>query len=417
MKKVMILIIFIIIVIFSFFFYNNNEQEKSLIDLLNNIKGEISLDNYYIFGNHFNFNGCINEELTNAQLVLMNENQEIELKVESEYTNDKTCFYVSDKINDGIKLDDLEVGEYLLLIKSNEDYYSFINNTKYDDLKYYTITKNKKNNEVKIMFDSADKKNYVKFKIKRANLPDNVYDIVIDPGHGGKDSGATAKLNGKTYYESNLTLKISLLLKEKLESAGLKVKLTRDSDVFLSNYDKGGRSVIPNYYNSKLSISLHLNSSTGNQKYGGVEVYIPNDVNLDFAKIISTNMGNEIGISKRLTNKVSDGIYFTYFDEYDIESANKSMIEKKMKPYDIKLGSPYMYMIREVGGICTHAYVDDRNQDYGENMYYDSNKVSEPYLIEMGYMNYEPDLIKIVNNPEKIVESLYNSLLEYVDIS
>ena len=55
------------------------------------------------------------------------------------------------------------------------------------------------------------------------NVDDNVYDVVIDPGHGGMDSGASK--NG--HNEEELTLELAMKVKEKLEASGLKVKLTR----------------------------------------------------------------------------------------------------------------------------------------------------------------------------------------------
>lgn len=417
MKKIMVLTIIIIVSIFSFFFYKNNIKEEKLIDLLENAKGEFEIDNYYIFGTHFNFNACMDEKIEDMELVLKNNEEEIILTSDFYYNDDKTCFSISDKLNDGIYLDDLKIGNYLLLVKINEEYYSFINKTEYKDLEYYTITKNSKNNKIKIIFDNSDDKNYVEFKIKESKLPDNVYDIAIDPGHGGKDSGAIGTLDGNNYYEANLTLNVATKVKEELENYGLKVKLTRDSDVYLSNYDKGGRAVIPNQFNTKYSLSLHLNSSTGNQKYGGVEVYIPNDVELDFAELLSSNIAKEVDYSKKITNKVSDGIYFTYFDENDIESAKKDMKEKKLTPYDIKLGAPYMYMIREVGGVCTYAYVDGRNDYYGLNPYYNSNKVSEPYLIEMAYMNYDSNLRKVVKEPKLVSNAIVESIVEYLNLS
>lgn len=50
--------------------------------------------------------------------------------------------------------------------------------------------------------------------------------VVIDPGHGGLDNGASI---GKI-YESELNLKISFALKDELESRGAKVYMTREDE-------------------------------------------------------------------------------------------------------------------------------------------------------------------------------------------
>ena len=88
-----------------------------------------------------------------------------------------------------------------------------------------------------------------------------------------------------------------------------------------------------------------------------------------------------------------------------------------MMPYDITLGAPYMYMIREVGGIHTYAYIDGRNEVYGLNKYYNSNQTAEPYLIELAYINYSEDLKKVLNNPEEFSSAVSSAIKEYLNIS
>ena len=76
-----------------------------------------------------------------------------------------------------------------------------------------------------------------------------------------------------------------------------------------------------------------------------------------------------------------------------------------------------MFMIREVGGINTYAYVDGRNEYYGLNKFYSSNITTEPYLLELGYMNYEDDLEKLVLHPELFSSAISKSIKEYLNIS
>jgi hypothetical protein len=93
------------------------------------------------------------------------------------------------------------------------------------------------------------------------------------------------------------------------------------------------------------------------------------------------------------------------------------MEEENMQPYNMILGSPYMYMIREVGGIHTGAYIDGRNSYYGINPYYNSIKTAEPYLLELGYINYPSDLTKALNNPELFSNAVSESIKEYLKLS
>lgn len=59
-----------------------------------------------------------------------------------------------------------------------------------------------------------------------------MYKVVLDPGHGGYDSGAT----GFGLLEKDLNLKESLYLKAELERCGISVGLTRQVCCCTSNW-------------------------------------------------------------------------------------------------------------------------------------------------------------------------------------
>ena len=417
MKKKLIFILILIIVGFCYYKFIYLNDVKRIIEQTQERSFEV--EKYSIFGTHLNINGCIDETLEgDLSLVLKNVEEEIVIDSIFEKEENKTCFALSDKNNEGIYLDELKLGNHTLLVKQGEDkFYTLENKTDYNNLEYYTITRNNKNNKINIDFSKHYNKNYLNIRIKSQALPEDIYDITIDPGHGGNDSGASYKLNGKTYNESDLTLEVSLLLKSELEDLGLKVKLTREDDIYLDSYGEEGRAVIPNEVKAKYSLSLHLNSANGFMNYGGVEIYIPNDINYDFATMLANNISKIVNYSKKGTDKISNGVYFTYFSKQDVSDSIKDMIDNNMEPYDIKVGSPYMYMIREVGGINTNAYIDGRNEKYGLNKYYNSNHTAEPYLIELCYINYKKDLESIVNKPEAFSEAISNSIKEYLNIS
>lgn len=103
--------------------------------------------------------------------------------------------------------------------------------------------------------------------IPRADLTTTrVRTIVIDPGHGGKDPG-TKGMTSLTEKEVNLD--IAKRLKELLQEAGLKVIMTRQTDVFVT---LPGRTEIASKSDADLFVSIHANSSP-NRKTDGIEVY------------------------------------------------------------------------------------------------------------------------------------------------
>ncbi len=91
--------------------------------------------------------------------------------------------------------------------------------------------------------------------------------IVIDPGHGGTDQGATNKALGS--MEKTYTLDVSLRLRRLLEGAGYRVLLTRDADYDLP---KLLRSETATRADADLFVSVHFNSIYPNTKTTGVEV-------------------------------------------------------------------------------------------------------------------------------------------------
>lgn len=75
--------------------------------------------------------------------------------------------------------------------------------------------------------------------------------VIIDPGHGGDDNGAT--LPGKL-QEKDLTLVLARLLRAELEERGVSVRMLRDSDVSLS---LERRAELANEARPNLYVALH----------------------------------------------------------------------------------------------------------------------------------------------------------------
>ena len=98
------------------------------------------------------------------------------------------------------------------------------------------------------------------------------YVIVLDPGHGGTDSGAENQNGISSESESRLTLKIANYVKQELEkSSQFVVYMTRTDDSYV------GLSERVNYAASKnadILVSLHLNSADS-KTANGAEILVP----------------------------------------------------------------------------------------------------------------------------------------------
>jgi len=93
-----------------------------------------------------------------------------------------------------------------------------------------------------------------------------VREIVIDAGHGGKDPGAIGRFGEQ---EKKIVLDISMRLKKILQNKGIKVKMTRARDEFISLQK---RTEIASRSKADLFVSIHANSSPVRSVHG-LEVY------------------------------------------------------------------------------------------------------------------------------------------------
>jgi N-acetylmuramoyl-L-alanine amidase len=165
--------------------------------------------------------------------------------------------------------------------------------------------------------------------------------IVIDAGHGGKDSGCHG---AKKTYEKHITLKIALKLGKYIEDAypDLKVIYTRKKDVFIPLFE---RAHLANKHKADLFISIHCNAVPKLTKKGkrvqGTETYVmglhTTKENLDVAK-----RENEVILLEKNYKKNYDGfdpnspeghiMLSMYQDAYQSQSINLAeKIDKQFK--------------------------------------------------------------------------------------
>ena len=123
--------------------------------------------------------------------------------------------------------------------------------------------------------------------------------VMIDPGHGGSDTGTTGKPLGGI-REKDYTLNTSLATTEYLRSKGFNVIMTRDTDKTLS---LGNRTALSNSLKPDLFTSIHYNGSTNKQGHGVEVFYKLKDKNGGTTKTVATNILNRILEKFKLTNR------------------------------------------------------------------------------------------------------------------
>ena len=109
--------------------------------------------------------------------------------------------------------------------------------------------------------------------------------IALDPGHGGKQPGATANIGGKQVLEKTLTLQFANTLKSKLTAMGATVVMSRSADtsITLSEVEAFTRKEQPDLF-----ISIHMNSNDSSKPYGP-SVHYFYEQSFDLAKSVYNN--------------------------------------------------------------------------------------------------------------------------------
>ena len=116
----------------------------------------------------------------------------------------------------------------------------------------------------------------------RVKNPKEVYDkvLLLDAGHGGKDPGTS----GNGMQEKNLNLTIAQKIAQKLQGSGIKVYMTRDSDVYPEN---STRAKTANDI-ADLMVSIHMNS--GPETANGTETLYQVHANDNAARLTSKQL-------------------------------------------------------------------------------------------------------------------------------
>lgn len=231
------------------------------------------------------------------------------------------------------------------------------------------------------------------------NLLSSSYKVVIDPGHGGKDSGAVSR-DGQI-YEKNLNIDIANAAANYLRSNGVQVVMTRSDDSWVELKE---RSTLSNIVNPNLYVSFHNDTASGSGN-GAHVIYSAKDINGGPSKILATNILNSIDINTE-QNKSSRGIWTrtlddgrdyyhvirevnapsvivecSYMNPTDIQAVNTSQKRKVMGEAIAKAILKTLPLLKDYSGHWAENYiVDFLNKGYisgySEGIFKPDNKIT-----------------------------------------
>src|SRR5438034_7398758 len=136
--------------------------------------------------------------------------------------------------------------------------------------------------------------------------------VVVDAGHGGKDSGAYRRYGPP---EKLVTLDVAQRLNSKLRESQLKTVMTRSSDVFIPLDE---RVTIENSQKNAIFVSIHFNDSD-RRGIRGFETYYHSGASFDLANQIQAKM-------MTIPNSANGGVHTANFRVLRLDSCHAVLV-------------------------------------------------------------------------------------------
>jgi len=216
--------------------------------------------------------------------------------------------------------------------------------------------------------------------------------IVIDAGHGGNDPGAIGRRSH--VKEKNLTLQLARKLKSILEAEGIKVTMTRDSDIFIP---LPMRSEIANKSGADLFVSVHINASRS-RLMRGFECYYLSNATDDNARALEAFENSSLKMDEAASAQHSRPLDKTLWD--------MTLTENRLESAQL------------AGSICDSVDESLATGDRGIRTarFYVLKHTNIPaVLVETGYLSNKYEELKL-KDPEfldRIAESVAQGILKY----
>ena len=137
--------------------------------------------------------------------------------------------------------------------------------------------------------------------------------VVVDAGHGGKDSGAYRRYGPP---EKMIALDVAQRLNRKLRESQLKTVMTRSSDVFIELND---RVAIENAQKNAVFVSIHFNDSR-RRRIRGFETYYHSGPSFDLANGIQSKL-------MTIPNSANGGVHTANFRVLRLANCPSVLVE------------------------------------------------------------------------------------------
>jgi len=221
------------------------------------------------------------------------------------------------------------------------------------------------------------------------SLPSFSKVVLIDPGHGGEESGAVGHLDSKKtrkIFEKDLALRLSKKIKDQL-SKKTSAYLTRSLDRAVTLQE---RADLADLVKADLFLSIHFNSSTNAKSHGFELYYLDNNSNVATSKVERAEnlnlQGEELIVNQILVDLVvQQTVKYSKQLAQEVNEKVSPIVKKhKITNRGIKPGLFYVLALSKRPGL----------------------------LVEVGFMSNQNELKKV--NEEKFLDDMARGISEGV---
>ena len=229
--------------------------------------------------------------------------------------------------------------------------------------------------------------------------------VVIDPGHGGKDSGCISR--DKKTYEKNIALDVSKRVAQKISAAypDVSVRMTRTDDTFV---ELENRAVFANKAGADLFICIHVNS-VDNTKANGYSVHCLGQSRVKGNDLYSKNLD----LVKRENSVIllEEG-YETKYQGFDPSDPQSYIIFSLMQ--NAHLGNSLTFA-EDVANAMANGPIR-HSRGVSQDPFWVLWRTAMPsVLIEIGFMSNDTDLatMRTEKGRDQIAENIYKAFCTF----
>lgn len=229
--------------------------------------------------------------------------------------------------------------------------------------------------------------------------------VVIDPGHGGKDSGAVS--TDKKSYEKTFTLQIAQALADKIRAAypDMKVVMTRTDDRYVT---VGGRADIANREEANLFISVHINANAKTSP-NGFSVHVLGQSHKQGTDLYANNMDI---VSRENSVILLEDDYSTTYGDFDPNDPESYIFMNLMQNANLEQSVRFAQLVEK------HMKGGPIKNDRGlsQDPFLVLWRTAMPaVLLELGFISNANDLAVLKNSTDRddIAERVFEAFKEF----